>query len=253
MAKSQDEDDELEALQVALVRFQQRAIESGQRDLVIFEGRDTAGKDGAIKRIVEHLSIRNTRVVALPKPTERERSQWYFQRYAAHLPAAGELVILNRSWYNRAGVEKVMNFATPEEQETFLRDVSVFERMLVGSGVQIVKLWLDISREEQAERLEARRTDPLKALKVSPLDAVAQEKWDEYSRARDEMLMRTHTTDAPWTIVHTDKKKRARSNIIRHLLKELAPHDVAKDVPAANPDVVFPFEPAALTDGRLEH
>jgi polyphosphate kinase 2 len=178
MAKSHDEDDELEALQVALVRFQQRAIETGERDLVIFEGRDTAGKDGAIKRIVEHLSIRNTRVVALPKPNERQRTEWYFQRYVEHLPAAGELVILNRSWYNRAGVERVMNFATPEEQETFLRDVTVFERMLVGSGIQIVKLWLDISRQEQAERLEARRTDPLKALKISPLDAVAQEKWD---------------------------------------------------------------------------
>lgn len=252
MAKP-NEDDELEALQVALVRFQQRAIDTGERDLVIFEGRDTAGKDGAIKRIVEHLSIRNTRVVALPKPDERERSQWYFQRYTEHLPAAGELVILNRSWYNRAGVERVMNFATPEEQETFLRDVTVFERMLVGSGIQIVKLWLDISRKEQARRLKARRGDPLKALKVSPLDAVAQEKWDEYSRARDEMLTRTHCPEAPWTVVHTDKKKQARSNVIRHLLKQLAPEDVAKGVPAPNPDVVFPFEPAALTDGRLEH
>ncbi|MBU1374627.1 MAG: polyphosphate kinase 2 [Alphaproteobacteria bacterium] len=253
MAKSHDNDDELEALQIALVRFQQRAIETGERDLVIFEGRDTAGKDGAIKRIVEHLSIRNTRVVALPKPNERQRSEWYFQRYVEHLPAAGELVIFNRSWYNRAGVERVMDFATPDEQETFLRDVTVFERMLVGSGVQIVKLWLDISRKEQAARLKARRSDPLKALKVSPLDAVAQEKWDAYSKARDEMLTRTHCAEAPWTIVHTDKKHQARSNIMRHLLKELAPHDIAKDVPAANPDVVFPFEPAALTDGRLEH
>ncbi len=253
MAKSDDNDNDLEALQVALVRFQQRAIEAGERDLVIFEGRDTAGKDGAIKRIVEYLSIRATRVVALPKPSERERSQWYFQRYVEHLPAAGELVILNRSWYNRAGVEKVMGFSTPEEQEIFLRDVPVFERMLVGSGIQIVKLWLDISRDEQAERLAARQTDPLKALKVSPLDAVAQEKWDDYSKARDTMLMRTHTADAPWTIVHTDKKPVARANIMRRLLHELAPKDIAKDVPEADPDVVFPFEPAALTDGRLEH
>jgi polyphosphate kinase 2 len=253
MAKSHDEDDELEALQVALVRFQQRAIETGERDLVIFEGRDTAGKDGAIKRIVEHLSIRNTRVVALPKPNERQRTEWYFQRYVEHLPAAGELVILNRSWYNRAGVERVMNFATPEEQETFLRDVTVFERMLVGSGIQIVKLWLDISRKEQGRRLKARRSDPLKALKVSPLDAVAQEKWDDYSKARDEMLTRTHCAEAPWTVIHTDKKQQARLGIIRHLLKQLAPHDIAKAVPAPNPDVVFPFEPAALTDGRLEH
>ena len=250
MAK--DDDDILEALQVALVQFQQHAIEAGERDLVIFEGRDTAGKDGAIKRIVEHLSIRSTRVVALPKPTERERGQWYFQRYVEHLPAKGELVILNRSWYNRAGVEKVMGFSTAEEQETFLRDVPVFERMLVGSGVQVVKLWLDISRKEQAERLDARKTDPLKALKVSPLDAVAQEKWDDYSAARDEMLRRTHIAEAPWTIVHTDKKSKARENIMRHLLKELAPPSIAGGIDPPDPDVLFPFEPAALTDGRLE-
>lgn len=246
------DDDELEALQVALVRFQQHAIETGERDLVIFEGRDTAGKDGAIKRIVEHLSIRSTRVVALPKPTERERGQWYFQRYVEHLPAKGELVILNRSWYNRAGVERVMGFATPDEQETFLRDVPVFERMLSHSGVQIVKLWLDISQGEQAKRLKARETDPLKALKISPLDAVAQEKWGDYSAARDEMLRRTHITEAPWIIVHTDDKKTARANIMRHLLKELAPPQIADGIDAADPNVVFPFEPAALTDGRLE-
>jgi polyphosphate kinase len=246
------DDDELEALQVAMVRFQQHAIEAGERDLVIFEGRDTAGKDGAIKRIVEHLSIRSTRVVALPKPTEREQGQWYFQRYVDHLPARGELVILNRSWYNRAGVERVMGFSTLEEQETFLRDVPVFERMLVGSGVQVVKLWLDISREEQAARLEARRTDPLKALKVSPLDAVAQEKWDAYTGARDEMLRRTHTREAPWTIVHTDKKKLARANIMRHLLKELAPPSIAGGIEPPHPDVLYTFEPDALSDGRLE-
>lgn len=245
-------DDDLEALQVALVRFQQHAIEAGERDLVIFEGRDTAGKDGAIKRIVEHLSIRSTRVVALPKPTERERSQWYFQRYVEHLPAKGELVILNRSWYNRAGVERVMGFATADEQETFLRDVPVFERMLSHSGIQIVKLWLDISRGEQAARLKARQTDPLKALKVSPLDAVAQEMWSDYSAARDEMLRRTHTPEAPWTIVHTDRKPQARANIMRHLLKVLAPSPIADPIPPPEPTVVFPFEPAALTDGRLE-
>lgn len=250
MAK--DDDDILEALQVALVRFQQHAIEAGERDLVIFEGRDAAGKDGAIKRIVEHLSIRSTRVVALPKPTERERGQWYFQRYVEHLPAKGELVIMNRSWYNRAGVEKVMGFSMPEEQETFLRDVPVFERMLVGSGVQVVKLWLDISRQEQAERLEARRTDPLKALKVSPLDAVAQEKWDAYSAARNEMLLRTHIPEAPWTVVHTDKKSTAREGVLRHLLKQLAPPMIAGGIDPPNPNIVFPFEPAALTDGRLE-
>jgi polyphosphate kinase 2 len=251
MAKS-DDDDELEPLQVLLVRYQQHAIETGAKDLVIFEGRDTAGKDGAIKRITEHLSVRNTRVVALPKPTEREQSQWYFQRYVGHLPAAGELVIFNRSWYNRGGVEPVMGYCTPEQHETFLRDVPVFEHMLLENGMRIVKLWLDISRQEQAERLKARTTDPLKALKISSLDAVAQEKWDAYSKARDEMLSRTHTTEAPWTVVHTDKKPRARANIMRHLLKSLAPKAVAKDTPKPDADVLFPFETAALTDGRLE-
>jgi len=250
MAKS--DDDDLEALQVLLVRYQQHAIESGAKDLVIFEGRDTAGKDGAIKRITEHLSVRNTRVVALPKPTDREQTQWYFQRYVPHLPAAGELVILNRSWYNRGGVEPVMGYCTPQQHETFLRDVPVFEHMLLENGIRIVKLWLDISRKEQADRLKARKTDPLKALKISPLDAVAQEKWDDYSKARDEMLSRTHTGEAPWTVAHTDKKPEARANIMRHLLKRLAPKSIAKDAPKPDPNVVFPFDTAALTDGRLE-
>ena len=252
MSKSDDYDDEFTALQTALVRFQQDAIATGQKDLVIFEGRDAAGKDGANKRVTEHLSVRNTRVVALPKPTDRERTQWYFQRYASHLPAAGELVIFNRSWYNRAGVEPVMEFCTPEEHETFLRDVGGFEAMLTGSGVQIVKLWLDISRNEQAKRLKARTTDPLKALKVSPLDAEAQKRWDAYTSARDEMLIRTHTEGAPWTLVHTDHKKAARLNIMRHLLKVLAPKSVTKGVKAPDPKVLYAFEPATLTDGRLE-
>lgn len=247
------DDDDLEELQIALVRYQQHAIEAGCRDLVIFEGRDAAGKDGTIKRIIEHLSIRNTRVMALPKPNERERTEWYFQRYVAHLPAAGELVIMNRSWYNRAGVERVMGFSSLDEQEVFLRDVPVFERMLTGSGIRLVKLWLDISRKEQGKRLDARHEDPLKALKVSPLDAVAQEKWSEYSDARDEMLRRTHSADAPWTIVHTDDKPTARSNIMRALLKALAPEDIAGKVPAPDPEVLFTFEPEAITDGRLEH
>ncbi|MFN9927603.1 MAG: polyphosphate kinase 2 [Phenylobacterium sp.] len=247
-----DEDD-LEPLQEALVRFQQHAIKTGERDLIIFEGRDAAGKDGAIKRLTECLSIRATRVTALPKPTERERSQWYFQRYVNHLPAAGELVIFNRSWYNRGGVEPVMGFCTLEEHETFLRDVPVFEDMLVRSGVQVVKLWLDISRGEQVKRLEARRTDPLKALKVSPLDALAQEKWDAYSTARDEMLRRTHSEASPWYVVHTDMKPLARIAILRHLLKALAPAEIADKIPAPDPGVLYRFEPSAITDGRLEH
>ena len=250
MAKS--DDDELETLQAALVRYQVDAIAQGHRDLVVFEGRDTAGKDGAIKRINEHLSVRNTRIVALPKPTDRERSQWYFQRYVAHLPAAGELVILNRSWYNRGGVEPVMGFCTPEQNAAFLDETPVFERMLIGDGVRVVKLWLDISRKEQAARLETRKTDPLKTLKISPLDAVAQEKWDDYSRARDEMLSRTHSAESPWVIVHTDKKAKARTAIMRHLLHALAPAEVAKDFPKPDPDVLYTFDTAALSDGRLE-
>lgn len=249
MAKS--DDDDLEALQVALVRYQVDAIAKGQRDLVVFEGRDTAGKDGAIKRITEHLSVRNTRAIALPKPSDREQSQWYFQRYVRHLPAAGELVLLNRSWYNRAGVEPVMGFCTPAEHETFLRDVSGFEAMLAGSGLRLVKLWLDISRDEQVQRLKARRSDPLKALKVSPLDAVAEEKWDAYTEARDQMLRRTHTDAAPWVIVRTDHKRAARLNTIRYLLNLLAPKAIAKGVDKPDPDVIFEFEAEALTDGRL--
>jgi polyphosphate kinase 2 len=252
MAKDHDYTRDLEALQAALVRFQQASIASGEKCLVIFEGRDAAGKDGAIKRITEHLSVRNTRAIALPKPTEREHSQWYFQRYVRYLPAAGEFVLFNRSWYNRAGVEPVMGFCTEDEHETFLRDAPVLETMLVKSGLKLVKLWLDISREEQAERLKARETDPLKTLKVSPLDGEAQKKWDAYTEARDQMLRRTHTTDAPWVIVRTDHKKKARLNTMRHLLKELAPKSIAKDVEAPDPKVVFEFETAALTDGRLE-
>jgi polyphosphate kinase 2 len=253
MAKDDDYERELEKLQIALVSYQQAAIAGGEKALVIFEGRDTAGKDGAIKRITEHMSVRNTRVLALPKPTDRERTQWYFQRYVGHLPAAGEIVFFNRSWYNRAGVEPVMGFCTADEHEAFLRDVPNFEAMLVESGVKLIKLWLDISREEQAKRLKARETDPLKALKVSPLDAVAQKKFDDYTEARDQMLRRTHTREAPWIIVRTDHKKTARLNTIRYLLKQLAPKSVAKTVDKPDPDVVFEFETAALTDGRLAH
>jgi polyphosphate kinase 2 len=244
---------QIEALQIDLVRYQLAAIASGEKALVIFEGRDTAGKDGAIKRITEHLSVRNTRVAALPKPNDRERTEWYFQRYVRYLPAAAELVIFNRSWYNRGGVEPVMGYCTPEEHETFLRDTPGFEAMLIESGVRVVKLWLDISKDEQAKRLKARKDDPLKTLKISPLDAVAQKKWDDYSQARDQMLRRTHTDAAPWTIVHTDKKKEARIAVMRHLLRMLASKDIAKDVPKPDPQVLFKFEAAALTDGRLEH
>jgi polyphosphate kinase 2 len=244
-------DAELRQLQIAMVKTQQQAIKEGWKVLVIFEGRDAAGKDGAIERIVAPLSRRETRVVALPKPTERERSPWFLQRYVAHLPAAGEFVLFNRSWYNRAGVERVMGFSTPEEQEQFLRDVIPFECMLVNSGVKVVKFWLDISREEQAKRLQSRRDDPLKAFKISPLDAVAQKRWDDYTSARDDMLGRTDCDDAPWVCVRADHKKAARLNILRWLLQASAPAKLRKGLEKPDPEVVFRFTPDALGDGRL--
>jgi polyphosphate kinase 2 len=250
---SKDDDlDELERRQLALVHWQQHAIAVHEKVLIIFEGRDAAGKDGAIRVVTEHLSVRNTRVVALAKPSDQERSQWYFQRYVARLPAGGETVIFNRSWYNRAGVERVMGFSTPEEQEIFLREVPGFESMLLESGLKIVKVWLDVSKAEQAKRLEQRRTDPLKVMKSSPLDAAAQEKWDGYTDARDEMLRRTSTPSAPWFCVRADHKKAARLAIISHLVHALAPPSIAREVAAPDPDVLFQFELAALTDGRLE-
>ncbi len=239
---------ELEALQLALVQWQAKAMKSGQRVIVVLEGRDTAGKDGAIKRIVEHLSVRATRAVALPKPSDRERGEWYFQRYVAYLPSAGEVTIFNRSWYNRAGVEVVMGFSTEKQQAEFLHDAPTFERMQVESGAVLLKYWLDISKGEQAKRLEARESDPLKALKVSDMDAVAQTKWKAYSKARDAMLMRTHTDDAPWWCISTDHKKQARINLMRHLVRHLVDEDAAAP---PRPDILFRFDEEALTDGRL--
>ncbi len=243
---------ELERLQVALVRTQAAAIESGQKVLVVLEGRDAAGKDGVIARLTEHLPPRRTRVVALPQPTDRQTTEWYFQRYTRHLPAAGEIVIFNRSWYNRAGVEPVMGFCTPEQHEQFLKDAPEFERMLVTADIRVVKYWLDISKKEQAERLEARRTDPLKQLKVSPLDAEAQKRWKAYSKARDEMLSRTHCAWAPWTIVRNDHKKAGRLNLIRHLVRTVGPKPIAEAVAEPDGAVVFAFDTTALKDGRLE-
>ncbi|MDR6787891.1 polyphosphate kinase 2 [Sphingomonas sp. BE138] len=244
-------DEDLEQAQLALVEAQVAMAASGERVVIVLEGRDSAGKDGTIKRIVEHLSIRLTRVVALPKPSDRERTQWYFQRYVAHLPAAGEIVIFNRSWYNRAGVEVVMGFSTAAEQAEFLRDAPDFERMLVESGIRLIKIWLDIDKDEQAERLKARRTDPLKQLKVSDMDAVAQDRWGDYSAARDTMLLRTHTPIAPWHCVRADHKKKARIAVLRHLVHRIAPATIARDVPVADPKVLFSFDADAVGDGRL--
>ncbi|MFM8754432.1 MAG: polyphosphate kinase 2 [Phenylobacterium sp.] len=244
-------DQDLKRLQLALVRYQQHAIAAGDKVLIVFEGRDAAGKDGSIQRITEHLSTRATRVIAPPKPSDRERTQWFFQRYVQWLPAAGETVIFNRSWYNRGGVEPVMGFCTADEHEHFLREVPAFEGMLVDSGVRLVKLWLDVSRKEQKKRLEERRTNPLKALKSSPLDEAAQARFDDYSAARDEMLRRTHSEAAPWTCVRSDQKKPARLAILRHLVRTLAPEAISLEVEPPDPSVLFGFELGALSDGRL--
>ncbi len=243
MGKKDDYDRELERLQERVVDLQNRLIQDGRRALVVFEGRDAAGKDGAIKRLTEYMAPRQTRVVALPKPTERETTQWYFQRYVPHLPAAGETTIFNRSWYNRAGVEPVMGFCTPEQTTTFLKHAPRFERALAEDGIRLIKLWLDISREEQSRRLEERVENPLKRFKVSPLDAEAQKRWDAYSAARDRMLAETHTDAAPWTCVITDDKKTARLNVIRLVLKALGDEEVKPD-----PKVCVPGDKAK---GRL--
>ena len=252
MSKAKGYEARLRELQIGLVRYQEWAVDKGAKALVIFEGRDGAGKDGTIARITEHLTPRRTRVVALPKPSDRERTEWYFQRYVRHLPACGELVLFNRSWYNRAGVEPVMGFCTPKEHAEFLRDVPAFERMLEEADIRLIKLWLDISKDEQADRLEARRDDPLKALKVSDLDGEAQKLWSAYSEARNQMLTRTSSAHAPWWCVHTARKKQARLNVMRHILRQLAPKHIKDDVPPVDHTVLYKFEPAALTDGRLE-
>ncbi len=251
MASKSDYDRTLRELQIGLVRYQRWAIKTGAKALIILEGRDGAGKDGTIARITEHLAPRNTRAVSLPKPSDRERSQWYFQRYVEHMPSCGDLVIFNRSWYNRAGVEPVMGFCTEREHEDFLRDVPSLERMLEEADTRLVKIWLDISKHEQAKRLDDRRNDPLKQLKVSDLDAVAQKKWKAYSEARDQMLLRTHTAISPWICVRANNKKTARLNVIRHLLHTLAPADITAGIDPPDPAVLFTFDPTAIEDGRL--
>ena len=241
----------LRRLQIELVKLQRHFISCDDKILVIFEGRDAAGKDGAIKRIVQHLSPRETRVVALGKPSDRERNSWYFQRYAPHLPAAQEFVLFNRSWYNRAGVERVMGFCTEAEYEEFIEMVPVFEQMLVRSGIRLFKYYLDISQAEQKRRLKARRDDPLKQWKVSPVDNRALKLWDDYSRARNEMFARTHYPVAPWTVVRADNKRLARLNLIKDLLTRV--HYAGKDeaLILPNPDVVFLYQEISLKEGRI--
>lgn len=209
---------ELARLQVELVKLQEWVRASGLKLVVLFEGRDAAGKGGAIKRITETLNPRFCRVVALGTPTERERTQWYFQRYVAHLPAAGEMVLFDRSWYNRAGVERVMGFCTEAEYEEFLRSCPEFERMLTRSGITLVKYWFSVSDEEQERRFQARIANPAKRWKLSPIDIESRARWADYSRAKDEMFRHTDIKQAPWWVVNADDKARARLNCIHHLL-----------------------------------
>jgi polyphosphate kinase 2 len=209
---------ELIRLQGELVQMQEWVKTSGARLVVIFEGRDAAGKGGAIQRVVENLNPRVARIVALPAPTERERTQWYFQRYVAHLPAAGEIVLLDRSWYNRAGVEHVMGFCTPREYDRFLRQCPTFEDMLIEDGILLRKYWFSVSPDEQERRFRERLENPLKRWKLSPMDLESVAHWDDYSKAKDDMLAATDTDVAPWTIVESEDKRRARLNMIAHLL-----------------------------------
>ena len=211
----------LEPLQVELVKVQAWLQETGNRVVSLFEGRDAAGKGGAIGDIRAYMNPRHARIVALPKPSDIERGQWYFQRYAAHLPSAGEFVLFDRSWYNRAGVEPVMGFCTPDEHRHFLKEAPYFERMLVDSGTFLFKFWLDITRKTQIKRFHDRRHSPLKVWKLSPMDIASMEKWDDYTAARDTMFSHTHTDIAPWTVVNADDKRLARLNLIRRLLTDL--------------------------------
>ncbi len=209
------------ALQVELLKLQAWAKETGQKVVLLFEGRDAAGKGGAIKRFMEHLNPRGARVVALEKPSEVERGQWYFQRYVQHLPTAGEIVLMDRSWYNRAGVERVMGFCSEEEYQEFMRQAPMFERQLVRSGVHLIKFWFSVSRGEQRRRFKERELHPLKQWKLSPIDLASLDKWDDYTKAKEGMFFETDTADAPWTVIKSDCKKRARLNAMRYVLHKL--------------------------------
>jgi len=214
-------EDELKTLQIELLKMQNHVKDSGKKVLMIFEGRDAAGKGGTIKRITEHLNPRGARVVALDKPSDVEKTQWYFQRYVQHLPSAGEMVLFDRSYYNRGGVEPVMGFCTQEEHKEFLHEVPEFEKMLINSDIIIFKFYFSVSKEEQNKRFEKRRTDPLKQYKLSPVDEKSQDLWDKYTIAKYSMLLASHTDHAPWTIIRSDNKKKARINCIKHILNHI--------------------------------
>jgi polyphosphate kinase 2 len=223
-------------LQIELLKLQGWVKDTGQKIVIVFEGRDAAGKGGTIKRFTEHLNPRGARVVALDKPSEREKTQWYFQRYVQHLPAAGEILLFDRSWYNRAGVERVMGYATEEEYQQFLRQAPLFERMLVNSGLSLVKLWFSVSRGEQRSRFIVRQIDPVRQWKLSPTDLASLDKWAEYTEAKEAMFLHTDTADAPWTVIKSNDKKRARLEALRFVLSRFAytgkdPHAVGTPDP----------------------
>ncbi len=242
---------ELYLLQIELVKFQREVIAKNLRVCVIFEGRDAAGKDGTIKRFTQHLSPRETRVVALGKPSDIDKKSWYFQRYVPHLPHGGEIVFFNRSWYNRAGVEKVMGFCTKEEYEKFMEEVPNFEHLLVHDGIGFVKYYLDISKEEQKKRLQERKNDPLKQWKISPIDQKAQKLWREYSLARDEMFARTHFAYAPWFVVRADDKRSARINTIKHFLSRQSYPEKNEELLLFDPKAVFEFDKSCYDKGLI--
>nr|WP_233265736.1 polyphosphate kinase 2 [Grimontia hollisae] len=223
-------------LQIELLKMQGWVKETNQRIVILFEGRDAAGKGGTIKRFMEHLNPRGAHVIALEKPNARERNQWYFQRYIKHLPTKGEIILFDRSWYNRAGVEKVMGFCDGTEYLEFLRQAPDLERMLTNSGIKLFKYWFSVSQEEQFRRFKSRKNDPLKQWKLSPVDLASLSKWDDYTKAKDTMMFHTHTKDAPWTVVLSDDKKRGRLNCMRHFLSQL-------DYPGKDMDVINRLDP----------
>jgi len=229
-------EDQKAALQVELLKVQHWAQETGQKYVLLFEGRDAAGKGGTIKRFMEHMNPRAARVVALNKPSDEERGQWFFQRYVKHLPTSGEIVLYDRSWYNRAGVERVMEFCEPSEYLEFMRQTPDFERMLTRSGIRLFKYWFSVTREEQMSRFTSRESDPLKRWKLSPVDRASMDRWDDYTEAKEAMFFYTDTADAPWTVIRSNDKKRARLNCMRHFLAQL-------DYPNKDPDVATPPDP----------
>ncbi len=242
---------ELYTLQVELVKFHKSVIEKGKKVCLLFEGRDAAGKDGIIKRFREHLSPREVRTVALGTPSDREKSAWYFQRFVPHLPVAGEIVFFNRSWYNRAGVERVMSFCSVRECQNFMDEVGNFEHLLTQADFIFFKYYLDISKQEQKKRLKARRESPLKQWKISPIDKKAQTMWHAYSEARDVMFVKTHFVYAPWYVAHCDNKKSTRINVIKHFLSHVDYQGKQKERLIYDPSIVFAFDPLCYEKGMI--